>query len=251
MPLFKLSNYSMLFRAGCAVVLRPRDFRRDSSPASPVKDDSFESSLAQVNDDEKKADDRLDVLAVHLLRHGASWSLSKMETLLQGWRVDDDTRMGSIRESFKEAALAKSVHKSRTAFSLLAPTVSDRYLVKLFEGLTLTAESEHGLCSKREVIISKFDALLVKRGGVELAIKIENGQATCSQARRGRVLEMAHSIQGRRRTTAAIHKAEKKRHQGEREAGCRRERQNDGLGTKADDVRQDKGQSRVRGHCWR
>jgi hypothetical protein len=42
----------------------------------------------------------------------------------------------------------------------------------------LTAESEHGLCSKREVIISKFDALLVKMGGVELAIKIENGQAT-------------------------------------------------------------------------
>ena len=184
MSLFKLSNYSILCRAGCAVVLRPWDFRRDSSPASPVKD---ESSLAQVNDDEKKADDRLDLLAVHLLRHGTSWSLSKMETLLQGWRVDDDTRMGSIRESFKEAALALSVHQSRpsflqrstrTAFSLLAPTVSDRYLVKLFKGHMLTAESEHGLCSKREVIISKFDALLVKMGGVELAIKIENGQAT-------------------------------------------------------------------------
>jgi len=101
-----------------------------------------------------------------------------MAKLLQDWRNDPNTVMGTLRETAEATLMSKSGHKTPGGITMLAPVKDKELSHMLSEQLRDGARGDDALCGKRQLIIDKFDALLKKLGGEELSLKIELGQVT-------------------------------------------------------------------------
>ena len=114
------------------------------------------------------ADKNLNMLAIHILQHGATMPESKMADLLMDWRNSPDTMSGILRET-AQATLAKDYH----IVTMLAPR-KDTQLAKMLDVQILSgSEDESSLCGNKDIIITKFDDLLKKLLGQENAINAE------------------------------------------------------------------------------
>lgn len=116
------------------------------------------------------ADKNLNMLAIHILQHGATMPESKMADLLMDWRNSPDTMSGILRET-AQATLARDHH----IVTMLAPT-KDTQLSKMLDVQMLPDSEDRGdasLCGKKDIIITKFDDLLKKLMGQENAINAE------------------------------------------------------------------------------
>jgi len=106
-------------------------------------------------------DQSLDELALQFLKHGATMSVSQMETKLSAWHNSPATLLNMPTNS-----------GSRTQMLALGPKASgESFKTALAEGGSL-------LCEKKDNIISKFDELLKKLGGEELSANITMGKVT-------------------------------------------------------------------------
>jgi hypothetical protein len=114
------------------------------------------------------ADKNLNMLAIHILQHGATMLESKMADLLMDWRNNPDTVSGVLRET-AQATLAKDYH----IVTMLAPR-KDTQLAKMLDVQILSgSEDDSSLCGNKDIIITKFDDLLKKLMGQENAINAE------------------------------------------------------------------------------
>jgi hypothetical protein len=116
------------------------------------------------------ADKNLNMLAIHILQHGATMPESKMADLLMDWRNSPDTMSGILRET-AQATLARDHH----IVTMLAPK-KDTQLSKMLDIQMLPDSEDRGdasLCGKKDIIITKFDDLLKKLMGQENAINAE------------------------------------------------------------------------------
>jgi len=164
----------LLAIAGCVVLVSA------STPATATESSLVVHAAAEKSKTShlKTADKDLDLLAVHILQHGNSMTEAKMAKLLQDWRNDPNTVMGTLRETAQATLMSKAGHKTPGGITMLAPVQDKQLSNMLEEQLREGARGDDALCGKRQLIIDKFDALLKKLGGEELSLKIELGQVT-------------------------------------------------------------------------
>lgn len=105
-------------------------------------------------------DEKLNHLALEFLRNGAKMPLDEMEGKLQAWHDSPSTLISIDPQGAREQMLADF---SRGRGSSVDMTL---------------AEDNSLLCQKKDIIIEKFDQLLKKLGGEELAANITMGKVT-------------------------------------------------------------------------
>ena len=126
----------------------------------------------------RKAESTLDMLAVHLLKHGAAMTEAKMVRLLQNWRNAPDTISGTLHQTALATLQQHRLgHASASSITSMLAPAEDKHLSEMLDSQMLPG-GDSGLCAKQQKIIDKFDALLKKLGGEELSLKIELGEVT-------------------------------------------------------------------------
>jgi len=103
-------------------------------------------------------DQKLDHLALHLLEHGATMPLHEMESKLQAWHDSPSTLVAIHPEGARVQMLSDDFSRGR--------------------GIGMALADNSLLCKKKDIIIEKFDQLLKKLGGEELAANITMGKVT-------------------------------------------------------------------------
>eukprot|EP00277_Geminigera_cryophila_P043212 CAMPEP_0173075768 /NCGR_PEP_ID=MMETSP1102-20130122/11899_1 /TAXON_ID=49646 /ORGANISM="Geminigera sp., Strain Caron Lab Isolate" /LENGTH=486 /DNA_ID=CAMNT_0013945271 /DNA_START=186 /DNA_END=1646 /DNA_ORIENTATION=+ len=107
-------------------------------------------------------DHSLQELAMHMLKHADTMPESKMLNVLEAWRNNPDTMLNSM-----DPASEMRSHESARTEMLVG---SLRSKVQILDA------SDSKLCAKKDIIIQKFDDLLRKLGGEELALNISLGK---------------------------------------------------------------------------
>jgi len=120
-----------------------------------ITKDNWTASSGPVADLEVSPDAKLKGLVVSLAEHSATMSLAEMESKLNAWRKDPSTLL-DMPENERMQMLANAAH----GISMHTSSLVD----------------DSTLCAKKDIIISKFDQLLKKLGGEELALNISNGK---------------------------------------------------------------------------
>eukprot|EP00286_Rhodomonas_abbreviata_P003398 CAMPEP_0181347222 /NCGR_PEP_ID=MMETSP1101-20121128/33765_1 /TAXON_ID=46948 /ORGANISM="Rhodomonas abbreviata, Strain Caron Lab Isolate" /LENGTH=444 /DNA_ID=CAMNT_0023459425 /DNA_START=10 /DNA_END=1344 /DNA_ORIENTATION=+ len=103
-------------------------------------------------------DQRLNDLALHMLQHGATMPVSEMEAKLNAWHDNPETLVAVPQPGAREQMLS-DYNSGSNEFSM---ALADNSL----------------LCKKKDIIIEKFDELLKKLGGEELAANITMGKVS-------------------------------------------------------------------------
>jgi len=120
-----------------------------------VAKDHWAASAGPIADLQVSPDAKLKGLVVSLAEHSTTMSLAEMESKLDAWRKNPSTLL-DMPENERMQMLANAGH-----------------------GITMHTTSlvdDSTLCAKKDIIISKFDQLLKKLGGEELALNISNGK---------------------------------------------------------------------------
>jgi len=94
---------------------------------------------------------KLSSIVSELAEHGATMSLKEMEAKLEAWRKDPNTLLDMPENARTQMLADMNFH-------------------------TTSLVDDSTLCAKKDIIISKFDQLLKKLGGEELALNISNGK---------------------------------------------------------------------------
>jgi hypothetical protein len=110
---------------------------------------------ARVEEIAVTPDERLGNLVSEMAAHGDTMSITDMEERLEEWRHNPDT------------ILDMPTHARTQMLANMDNSV-------MFHTTGLADDST--LCAKKDIIIAKFDALLKKLGGEELAMNISNGK---------------------------------------------------------------------------
>jgi hypothetical protein len=98
---------------------------------------------------------------MHMLRHADTMPEAKMASLLKAWRNTPSTMLSSLDPTSDQA------HSSPRTEMLVGSIRSN---------IQMLGASDSKLCAKKDVIIQKFDDLLKKLGGEELALNISLGK---------------------------------------------------------------------------
>ena len=99
---------------------------------------------------------------MHMLRHADTMPEAKMASLLKAWRNNPGTMLSSMDPH----SAMTSQESART--EMLVGSIRSR--------VQILGASDSKLCAKKDIIIQKFDELLKKLGGEELALNISLGK---------------------------------------------------------------------------
>merc|ERR1719263_1132920 len=122
-------------------------------------------------------DRSLDELAMHMLKHAATMPEKDMWNLLKAWRNNPNTILSSLDPSVKMGNKFDAQSELSEMMGDGPVGVRTQMLVgNLRSRVQLLKASDSKLCAKRDIILKKFDELLKKLGGEELALNISLGK---------------------------------------------------------------------------
>jgi len=119
-------------------------------------------------------DGSLDQLAMRFLKNAATMQESQMLHELRVWRDNPDTMLSSLDPSV-------NMGSKQSADAELSAAISEGARTEMLVGglrsrVQILGASDSKLCAKKDIIIKKFDDLLRKLGGEELALNISLGK---------------------------------------------------------------------------
>ena len=119
-------------------------------------------------------DGSLDQLAMRFLKNAATMQESQMLHELRVWRDNPETMLSSLDPSV-------NMGSKQSADAELSAAISEGARTEMLVGglrsrVQILGASDSKLCAKKDIIIKKFDDLLRKLGGEELALNISLGK---------------------------------------------------------------------------
>lgn len=123
------------------------------------------------------SDTALNLLALHFMNHGEDMPEAEMENVLTAWRNNPNTVLAAIDQTSKLISLREGLMQTPTSVPTLANFHGDHELSAMLQQQKLSG-GDAALCGKKEIILHKFDSLLLKLTAQESSLKQQLTEVT-------------------------------------------------------------------------